>query len=205
MGVPRQCDALPLWLGGSDGGAGSGGMACLEAVSAEGMYTSARIFLMTSAEKFLLFVFSAFHFIHMLFARSQLARDLNQEDTKDSKKCTILQSIFSFAVIRKCWEIGRQFREKVWLFAKNSSRTKYNVYVFLLTFERANVTIKLIFSLLKRYANFGKCCSCLIYCGKQKKVGTAFSKISISFQQRKNMLILENTVLAWFIAENRRK
>lgn len=30
-------------------------------------------------KKFLLFVFSAFHFIHMLFARSQLARDLNQE------------------------------------------------------------------------------------------------------------------------------
>ena len=54
---------------------------------------------------------------------------------------------------------------------KKSSRIKYNVYVFLLTFERANVTIKLIFSLLKRYANFGKCCSCLIYCGKQKKVG----------------------------------
>lgn len=113
MGVPRQRDALPLWLGGSDGGAGSGGMACLEAVSAEGMYTSARIFSMTSAEKFLLFVFSAFHFIHMLFARSQLARDLNQEGTKDRKKCTILQSIFSFAVIRKCWEISRQFREKV--------------------------------------------------------------------------------------------
>lgn len=86
MGVPRQRDALPLWLGGSDGGAGSGGMACLEAVSAEGMYTSARIFSMTSAEKFLLFVFSAFHFIHMLFARSQLAHDLNQEGTKDSKK-----------------------------------------------------------------------------------------------------------------------
>lgn len=86
MGVPRQRDALPLWLGGSDGGAGSGGMACLEAVSAEGMYTSARIFSMTSAEKFLLFVFSAFHFIHMLFARSQLAHVLNQEGVKDSKK-----------------------------------------------------------------------------------------------------------------------
>lgn len=41
---------------------------------------------MTSAEKFLLFVFSAFHFIHMLFARSQLAHDLNQEGVKDSKK-----------------------------------------------------------------------------------------------------------------------
>lgn len=60
---------------------------------------------------------------------------------------------------------------KSMIICKNSSRIKYNVYAFLLTFERANVTIKLIFPLLKRYANFGKCCSCLIYCGKQKKVG----------------------------------
>lgn len=60
---------------------------------------------------------------------------------------------------------------KSMIICKKQSRIKYNVYVFLLTFERANVTIKLIFPLLKRYANFGKYCSCLIYYGKQKKVG----------------------------------
>lgn len=118
------------------------------------------------------FLFSAPSILFICFLRGVNWRVIwTRKAPKTAKKCTILQSIFSFAVIRKCWEIGRQFREKVWLFAKNSSRIKYNVYVFLLTFERANVTIKLIFPLLKRYANFGKCCSCLIYCGKQKKVG----------------------------------
>ena len=67
MGVPRQRDALPLWLGGSDGSAGSGGMACLEAVSAEGMYISARIFSMASAEKISAFCFQRLPFYSYAF------------------------------------------------------------------------------------------------------------------------------------------